>query len=63
MQADTVLAFWSLCQTEPCEPEKTWFQTKQQKKMYGSQELNKESEKLKLNMRMYGWTSTDEKWR
>lgn len=46
----------SLCQTVTCGLEKI----QQQKKMYGSQELNKESVKLKLNKRMYRRTGTEE---
>lgn len=33
------------------------------RKMYRCQELNKDPAKLKLNIRMYGWTSEEEKWR
>lgn len=51
---DSVFTFLgSLCQTEPCEPEKTQFQTTTEE-MFESQELNKDSAKLKLNIKMYG---------
>jgi len=39
----------------------TQFQTTTEKELQRSQALNKDSAKLKLNVRMYDWTSKEEK--
>ncbi|TNN72441.1 hypothetical protein EYF80_017367 [Liparis tanakae] len=45
----------------PVNQRKTQFQTTTEKELQRSQALNKDSAKLKLNVRMYDWTSEEEK--
>lgn len=58
-----MLTFWGhYVRLNPLNQRKPSFK-QQQKEMCRSQELNKDSAKLKLNMRMYGWTRVEQKWR
>lgn len=60
--AATVFTFWGHCvRLNPVTLRKPSFK-QQQKELWRSQELNKDFAKLKLNIRMYGWTSNEKKW-
>lgn len=57
-----MFTFWgSLCQAEPCDPEKTKFQTTTERAVEEPR-AKQGSAKLKLNIRMYGWKSKEKKW-